>query len=253
VTADKPFIIEMDSSADPALAPPVPDLLPDGRAMQAALRIGAKSAALGPWALCDLGLWRAVLLRAVRGGYGISSPACSPPTPRWEPWRSSSSVWPSLPPPCSPCAKPPPLRAWQSLMVCVCAQLMPPSGRCQTGHREFTGLYTRRGDMAWALSRLKERQGDVLDPDALLRLAEAELMAPLDTAARAEVEAAARQVATVTALVPLALADVAMALFANLRMIRRIAEIYGGRAGTLGSMRLLRRVFGHLIATAPLP
>ena len=52
-----------------------------------------------------------------------------------------------------------------------------------------------------------------------------------------------------TALVPLALADVAAALFANLRMIRRIAEIYGGRSGTLGSMRLLRRVFGHLLAT----
>jgi putative membrane protein len=74
-------------------------------------------------------------------------------------------------------------------------------------------------------------------------------MAPLDAAARAEVEAAARQVATVTALVPLALADVAAALFANLRMIRRIAEIYGGRSGTLGSLRLLRRVFGHLVAT----
>jgi putative membrane protein len=40
-----------------------------------------------------------------------------------------------------------------------------------------------------------------------------------------------------------------MALFANLRMVRRIAEIYGGRAGTLGSWRVMRRVFGHLIAT----
>jgi putative membrane protein len=45
-----------------------------------------------------------------------------------------------------------------------------------------------------------------------------------------EVEAAARQVATVTALVPLAFADVIAALTSNLRMIRRIAEIYGGRS-----------------------
>jgi putative membrane protein len=82
-----------------------------------------------------------------------------------------------------------------------------------------------------------------------LRLTEAELMAPLDAAALREVEGAARQVATVTALVPLALADVATALFANLRMIRRVAEIYGGRSGTLGSWRLMRRVFGHLLAT----
>ena len=64
-----------------------------------------------------------------------------------------------------------------------------------------------------------------------------------------EVEAAARQVATITALVPLAFADVFAALTANLRMIRRIAEIYGGRSGTLGSWRLTRAVMAHLVAT----
>ena len=60
---------------------------------------------------------------------------------------------------------------------------------------------------------------------------------------------AARRVATVTALVPLALADVAAALAANVSMIRRIAEIYGGRAGTLGSWRLTRAVLSHMVAT----
>ncbi|MEO9630087.1 MAG: YcjF family protein, partial [Sulfitobacter sp.] len=64
-----------------------------------------------------------------------------------------------------------------------------------------------------------------------------------------EVEAAARQVAAVTALVPLALADVAAALSSNLRMIRRIAEIYGGRSGFFGSWRLTRAVLSHLVAT----
>jgi putative membrane protein len=39
------------------------------------------------------------------------------------------------------------------------------------------------------------------------------------------------------------------ALSANIRMIRRIAELYGGRAGTLGSWRLLRMVATHLLAT----
>ena len=66
--------------------------------------------------------------------------------------------------------------------------------------------------------------------------------------ARADI-ALARRVALVTALVPLALADVAAALFSNLRMIRRLAEIYGGRSGTFGSLGLLRRVFTSLIAT----
>jgi len=39
------------------------------------------------------------------------------------------------------------------------------------------------------------------------------------------------------------------ALTSNLRMIRRIAEIYGGRSGLLGSWRLTRAVLSHLVAT----
>ena len=112
----------------------------------------------------------------------------------------------------------------------------------------LTRLYAARGDVAWGLARFSERQAEVMDADALLALAERELLTPLDTEARLVIEAAARQVATVTALVPLALADVATALVANLRMIRRIAEIYGGRSGSFGSLRLLRRVFGSLVA-----
>lgn len=110
-------------------------------------------------------------------------------------------------------------------------------------------LYRGREDLRWGRDRLAERRGDAFDADTLFRVAEASLLEPLDTAARVEVEAAARQVATVTALVPLALADVFAALASNLRMIRRIAEIYGGRGGTLGSWRLTRAVFAHLVAT----
>jgi putative membrane protein len=110
-------------------------------------------------------------------------------------------------------------------------------------------LYAGRADTEWGRARLKERAGDVFDADSLLALAETEVLAPLDRMARLEIEASARQVATVTAIVPLALADVAAALIANLRMIRRIAEIYGGRAGAFGSWRLLRTVLTHLVAT----
>ena len=110
-------------------------------------------------------------------------------------------------------------------------------------------LYRARQDTKWGRERLAERQGDVLDADGLLGLAETELLAPLDARAEREVEAAARQVATVTALVPLAFADVIAALTANLRMIRRIAELYGGRSGTLEGWRLTRTVLAHLVAT----
>ncbi len=111
----------------------------------------------------------------------------------------------------------------------------------------LTNLYAGRADVAWGAARLAERLPEVFDADALLSLAETELLAPLDRAALAEVEAAARQVATVTAFVPMALADVATALYSNLKLIRRLAEIYGGRSGSFGSLRLMRRVVSALL------
>lgn len=115
--------------------------------------------------------------------------------------------------------------------------------------RSLDQIYRNREDTAWGHAELASRQAEVLDADGLIGLAETTLLSPLDDRAQREVEAAARQVATVTAIVPLALADLFTALTANLRMIRRVAEIYGGRAGTLGSWRLTRSVLTHLVAT----
>ncbi|UWQ52972.1 TIGR01620 family protein [Leisingera caerulea] len=119
--------------------------------------------------------------------------------------------------------------------------------------RAFTnrleGFYKGREDLTWHQARLAERQAEVLDGDALLLLAEEELLVPLDALALREVEAAARQVATVTAIVPMALADILTALVSSLRMIRRVAGIYGGRPGVFSSWRLTRAVLAHLAAT----
>jgi putative membrane protein len=89
----------------------------------------------------------------------------------------------------------------------------------------------------------------MLDADAILALTERALFAPLDAAARREVEAASRTVAAATAIIPLALVDVMAALSQNVRMVRRIAEVYGAHAGFFGSWRLLRLVAAHLLAT----
>ncbi|MEO0938736.1 MAG: TIGR01620 family protein [Pseudomonadota bacterium] len=113
----------------------------------------------------------------------------------------------------------------------------------------LVGLYANRDETRWARERFAELRGGQVDAAALLDLADGEILAPLDARAAEEVQAAARQVATVTALVPLALADVVAALTANLRMIRRIAEIYGGVSGWLGGWRLTRAVLSHLVAT----
>lgn len=113
----------------------------------------------------------------------------------------------------------------------------------------LTRLYAHREETRWGRDRLAEAAKDQFDAATLLATAERELLAPLDTAATREIEAAARQVAAVTALVPLAMADVVAALTANLRMIRRIAEVYGGRSGLIGGWRLTRAVLTHLVAT----
>jgi putative membrane protein len=110
-------------------------------------------------------------------------------------------------------------------------------------------LYAGREEMAEARRVMAVQGPEVLDGDALIRLAERSYLTSPDQAARRAVESAARKVATATALVPLALVDVAVALAANIAMVRQVAEIYGGRAGSFGSWRVLRRVFAHLAAT----
>ncbi len=115
--------------------------------------------------------------------------------------------------------------------------------------RGLDSLYRGRADLEWARGRVADRKAEQLDADALLTLAEREYLTPLDARAEAEAKSAARTVAAATALAPIALIDMLTALFVNLRMVRRVAEIYGGRAGVLGSWRLLKAVAAHLVAT----
>ena len=115
--------------------------------------------------------------------------------------------------------------------------------------RQVAALMAGREETAEARVRVLRGLDEVMDADGVIALADGALVRPLDALAEAEVRAAARTVAAATALVPLPLADVAAALLANLRMIRAIALIYGGRSGTLGSWRLARAVLAHLVAT----
>jgi len=110
-------------------------------------------------------------------------------------------------------------------------------------------FYAARPETEWGRRTLAEQADAILDSDAILELTERSLLAPLDAAARLEIEAAARKVAAATALIPLALLDVMAALSQNVRMVRRIAEAYGAHAGFFGSWRLLRSVASHLVAT----
>lgn len=123
---------------------------------------------------------------------------------------------------------------------------------CTIAVRETRALYRNRQDMAWGLSRLADHDGEVMDPSDRLKLAERELMGRLDDEARIIISRASRRVSVITAVNPAAALDVAFVLTQNLGMLRRLATLYGGRPGTLGTFRLGRLVLTHLAVTGGL-
>ena len=114
---------------------------------------------------------------------------------------------------------------------------------------ELTALVARRPETAAGRRALKEMRHDVIDGADLMRLAETELLAPLDARAQALILDAAKRVSVVTAVSPRALVDIAYVIYEAGRLIRRLAELYGGRPGTLGFIRLARDVLAHLAVT----
>jgi putative membrane protein len=115
--------------------------------------------------------------------------------------------------------------------------------------RHLKTILSGRADLAWPLARFSEHEADILNPGELLALADRELMMPLDQEARRTVLAAAKRIGMVTAISPMAWIAMLYVLIENLRMLRAIAGLYGGRPGALGALRLGRMVVGHIIAT----
>lgn len=119
---------------------------------------------------------------------------------------------------------------------------------------QLRDLYQGRRDLRWSTDAFWDEVAagrpsmDRAAARERLDRCEREVLAKLDALAGAEIERAGRRVAAATALMPSALLDAAAALVVNLGMIRRIAEIYGGRASALGSVRLGRRVVAHAMA-----
>ena len=110
-------------------------------------------------------------------------------------------------------------------------------------------LYAGRLDLAWGLDRLAEHEHDIMDAGELFRLSERTLVAPLDPDARAIVAASAKRVSVVTAVSPAALIDMLFVGGENLRMLRRLATLYGARPGTLSLLKLARMVVTHIVLT----
>ena len=96
---------------------------------------------------------------------------------------------------------------------------------------------------------LKAAEDDIIDAPHLIDLAERELLGPLDRRARALILGASKRVSVVTAVSPRALVDILFVLYEAAKLVRAMAELYGGRPGTLGMLRLMRDVLAHLAVT----
>ncbi len=108
-------------------------------------------------------------------------------------------------------------------------------------------LLAERKALAWTVAELREHESDIMSARERLALAERALMVPLDTEARKLIAATAQRVSVVTALSPMGVLDVLYVGAENLRLMRQISLIYGGRPGTFGMFRLARMVMTNLI------
>jgi putative membrane protein len=115
--------------------------------------------------------------------------------------------------------------------------------------QDLLKLAHRNPQLARARTALQGHADDIIDGADMIKLAERELMSPLDVEARRLVSVAAQRVSIVTAISPRALIDVLFVAAAALRLVRQLARLYGGRPGTLGMIRLMRHTIGHLAIT----
>lgn len=107
-------------------------------------------------------------------------------------------------------------------------------------------LYQSRPELAPGLERLRLHLPDAHDDKQMLALTEREVLAPLDAAAYRLTSQAARDTALATALIPVALLDMTIVAWRNLKLVRDIAAIYGVRPGYWGSLALTRKLLGNL-------
>jgi putative membrane protein len=117
---------------------------------------------------------------------------------------------------------------------------------------ELSSFVSGKPETAAGRRALADLDGEIIDGANLVRLADSELLVPLDGEAKRLILDAAKRVVFVTAVSPRALVDIAYVLFESGRLIRRMAVLYGVRPGTLGFFRLARDVLAHLAVTGSL-
>ena len=114
---------------------------------------------------------------------------------------------------------------------------------------DLASLYEHRPETARARRDVLALRAEIVDGRDLVDIAERTLLTPLDERAQAAIAGAAKRVSVVTTMAPRAIVDVAFVALQAVRLIRRVSEIYGGRPGVLGFIKLARSVGAHLAIT----
>ena len=114
---------------------------------------------------------------------------------------------------------------------------------------QLKSLYAGRPDAQLGLKDLKQYETDILDGRDRMKLVERHLVSWRDVEAHRIIAHAARRITLLTTVAPTPALDILFVAAQNLRMIRELATLYGGRPSTLSTIRLARMVVSHLALT----
>jgi putative membrane protein len=113
-------------------------------------------------------------------------------------------------------------------------------------------IYGNRHDTAWGMKSFRDHQNDIMDPRDRIKLMDRLVIRPLDEESHRIIARRARRVTLLTTVTPAAALDIVFVAAQNLRMLRELAELYGGRPSTLSTLKLARMVVAHLAVTGGL-
>jgi putative membrane protein len=97
-----------------------------------------------------------------------------------------------------------------------------------------------------ASARKFHTQKTILWTPDRIRLLDRLVISPLDEESHRIIARRARRVTLLTTVTPAAALDLVFVAAQNLRMLRELAELYGGRPSTLSTLKLARMVVSHL-------
>lgn len=123
------------------------------------------------------------------------------------------------------------------------------TGEARKAAEELSGLLSAKAETARGRQQLRDMEADIVDAPQLIEFCEREMMSPLDLKARALILNASKRVSVVTAVSPRAAVDLIYVFYESVRLVRNMAELYGGRPGSIGMFRLMRDVLAHLAVT----